>query len=404
LNRKIGILLLLCAAAAAAYGMRNRFASQTTGGIWLTAAAQRGDVEVSVLATGTIKPVRLVAVGAQVSGRLIQVPVRIGQLVKKGELIAEIDSLTQQNALKSAEASLGYAHAQREEKLVVLGYAQRALERQRAMLAHTAASRADFETAEQSVRQTTTQIAQLEAQIAQSEVSVATARVNLAYTRITAPIDGMVLAVMAQEGQTLNAAQTTPNVAVIGQVDVMTVKAEISEADVVRVKVGQPLYFTILGDPDRRFDGTVGSIDPAPDSVKNDSSFTSSSASSTSGTSSSSTSSSAIYYYCQFAVANPDGALRTYMTAQVVVVIGVVRDVIVIPSAAVMPGINGKPVTVRVVDGGGQTSIREVKVGLDNKVSAEIISGLAVGEKVVTGQGATEPSATPSRGGPPSPL
>lgn len=404
LKRKIVVLLLLLVAAASAYALRDALSVKPTSAGLLTTSAAVGDVEVTVLASGTVKPAKLVAVGAQVSGRVLSIPVRIGQVVRKGDLVAEIDSLTQQNTLRSAEAALASTRAQREEKAVILAYAELKLDRQRTMLAQTAGSRADFETAEQTVKQTRTQIAQLDAQIAQAEVSVETARVNLGYTRITAPIDGTVLSVTAQEGQTLNAAQTTPTVAVIGQVDVMTVKAEISEADVVRMKVGQPLHFTILGDPDRRFAARVESIDPAPESVKNDSSFTS--ASTTSSSSSSSTSSSAIYYFCQFDVPNPDGVLRTYMTAQVVVVIGVARGVVTVPSAAVTPAATGRPATVRVIDDAGRLASREVAVGLDNKVTAEIVSGLAAGERVVTGQQPTSTTATSAQsgGGPPPPM
>jgi macrolide-specific efflux system membrane fusion protein len=404
LNRKFILVLALVAAAGTAYALRDRLNPPSASATLVTAAAATGDVEVTVLASGTLKPARLVAVGAQVSGRVLSIPVAVGQAVKKGDLIAEIDSLTQQNTLSSAEAALANTRAQREEKAVILAYAELKLERQRTMLAQTAGSRADFETAEQTVKQTRTQIAQLDAQIAQAQVSVATARVNLGYTRITAPIDGTVLSVTAQEGQTLNAAQTTPTVAVLGQVDVMTVKAEISEADVVRVRVGQPLYFTILGDPDRRFAAKVESIDPAPESIKSDSSFASTSSTGSSSTTSS-TSSSAIYYYCQFSVPNPDGVLRTYMTAQVVVVLGQAKGVVTVPSAAVTPAAGDRPASVRVVDAAGQVAVRPVTVGLDNKVTAEIVSGLATGERVVTGQRlpATATAGRPG-GGPPPPM
>src|SRR3546814_1790453 len=97
----------------------------------------------------------------------------------------------------------------------------------------------------------------LEAQIVEAEVAVEIARVDLGYTKITAPIDGTVLAIVTQEGQTVNATQSAPTIIVIGQIDVMTVRAEISEADIVRVRPGQQVYFTILGDPDHRYEATL---------------------------------------------------------------------------------------------------------------------------------------------------
>src|SRR5690606_29502592 len=149
---------------------------------------------------------------------------------------------------------------------------------------------AEFESAEAEVKTTRAQIEALDASIIEAEVAVLTAEANLGYTQITAPIDGTVLAIVTQEGQTVNAAQSAPTIVIMGQLEVMTVKAEISEADIVKVKPGQPIYFTILSDPDRRYEATLASIEPAPESIRNDSSFSTSSS-----TTSASSTSSAIY-------------------------------------------------------------------------------------------------------------
>jgi len=365
----------------------------------MTATVVRGDLSETVLASGTLKPAKLVAVGAQVSGRVTKVAVTLGQKLKAGDLIAEIDSVTQQNALRTAQASLANVRAQKVEKQAVLRRDQFTLDRRKTMVSQKVVSQSDFEAAEADVASTQAQIDALDAQIISAQVAVETAQANLGYTRITAPIDGTVLAVVSQQGQTVNAAQSAPTIVILGQLDAMTVRAEISEADIVRVQPGQSVYFTILGDRGVRYDATLDSIEPAPESIKSDSSFSTSTTSSSSSTTTSS--SSAIYYNGIFNVPNPDGKLRTYMTAEVHIVLGQAKDVLTIPAIAL-----GKPAAdgtypVQVVDAAAKITTRNVTVGLNDKATAEIRSGLEAGERVVTGQLA--PGAASSSGRPPGP-
>lgn len=358
----------------------------------LSAPAAIGTVEETVLATGILKPARLVAVGAQASGRVTQIAVHLGQKVNKGDLVAQIDSITQNNALRTAQAALANVRAQKQEKEATLRLAEQTLARQSRLISQTAISRADFETAQADVAVTRAQIAALEAQIIEAEVAVSTAEANLGYTRITAPINGTVLSIVTQEGQTVNAAQSAPTIIILGDLETMTVRAEISEADVVKVHAGQQVDFNIIGEPDLRYQSVLEAIEPAPESIKSDSSF-SASASSASSASSSSTS-EAIYYNGVFHVPNPEGRLRTYMTAQVSIILGQAADVLTIPSAAL--GLRGKDglYTVQVLGADGQITPRQVEVGLNNRTLAEIRSGLSVGDRVVMGQIA--PGAAPA--------
>ncbi|CCD90740.1 putative accessory protein to ABC-type macrolide transport protein MacB [Bradyrhizobium sp. ORS 375] len=399
-------LFVTAALVLAALGLiASRYTSNPSANL-VTAPVTIGDIEQTVLATGTLKPVKLVAVGAQASGRLVALSVTLGQKVRAGDLIAEIDSLTQQNTLRTNEASLRSVRAQRDEKLATLALAEANLARQQTTLAQKASSRADYDSAEATVKQTQAQIAQLEAQIVEAEVAIETARVNLGYTRITAPIDGTVLSIATQQGQTVNAVQSAPTIVVLGQVETMTVRVEISEADVVRVRPGQNVYFTILGDPDRRYTATLGTIEPAPESVKSDSSFSSTTTTSSSSSSTSSSSSSAaIYYNGVFNVANPDGRLMTYMTAEVHILLGEARNVLTIPSSALGNANADGSYPVRVIDGAGTLQKRSVRIGLNNKIRAEVQSGLREGERVVISAASDGPKQTimpppPGAGGP----
>ncbi|MHC5305951.1 efflux RND transporter periplasmic adaptor subunit [Bartonella sp. LJL80] len=351
----------------------------TTQPTYMTSAVKRGNIEVSVLATGTVKPHRLVAVGARATGRIVSMKVQPGSIVKEGDLLAEIDPTTQQNDLKSKQAALANYRGKLAEQEAQLVLAKQNLTRQQTMIASHAVSRADFDDADAQVKIREAQIDQLKAQIVQAEVDVETAQVNLGYTRVTAPSDGTVLAAVVQEGQNVNAVQSAPTIVILGDLSVMTVRAEISEADIINVKPQQDLYFNVIGNPDRRYESRLEKIEPAPESIRNDISFNSSSSAS-----SSTSSSSAIYYNGTFDVPNDDGVLRTYMTAEVHIILGRAENALLIPADA-LNNVSGHKAVVNVLDKNGELHAKDIETGLNNKVMVEVLSGLDEGETVVTG-------------------
>ena len=364
----------------------------TTAPTYMTSKVKKGDIEVSVLANGTIKPHRLVAVGARATGRIVSMKVKPGSIVKQGDLLAEIDPTTQTNDLKSKEAALANYRGKLAEQEAQLVLAKQNMNRQQNMISSHAVSKADFDDADAQVKIRAAQIDQLKAQIVQAEVDVETAKVNLGYTRVTAPSDGTVLATVVQEGQNVNAVQSAPTIVILGDLSVMTVRAEISEADVINVKPGQDLYFNVLGNRTRRYESRLEKIEPAPESIRNDISFNSSSTAS-----SSSSTSQAIYYNGTFNVPNDDGVLRTYMTAEVHIILGRAEKVLLIPSDA-LNDVSGKKAVVNVLDKNGKLEARNIETGLNNKVMVEVISGLEEGETVVTGvSNGTMPSVSGSR-------
>ncbi len=364
----------------------------------ISSAVTIGDIEDSVLTSGILKPVKLVAVGAQVSGRITSLAVSLGQKVVSGELIAEIDSVTQKNDLQTAKAVLAQVVAQKQEKIATLKQVKSDFQRQKQMIKQRAISQADYESAEATVLTTQAQISALNAEIVGAQLAVETAEANLGYTRITAPIDGTVLALVSQEGQTVNAAQSAPTIVVLGELDVMTVRAEISEADIIKVHPGQDVYFTVLGDPDHQYNAVLESIEPAPESIVDDSSLNSGSSSA-----SSTTSTEAIYYNGLFNIPNPDGILRTYMTAEVHIVLNQAKGVLMIPASALGPKEQDGGHRVQVVDDLGNISIRSVDIGLNNKINVEIKSGLKEGERVSVSHTfkSSTSSSSKTRRGPP---
>jgi macrolide-specific efflux system membrane fusion protein len=360
---------------------------------YITAPAAVADIEQTVLASGTLQPFLLVDVGAQVSGQVKALKVALGDKVAKGQVIANIDPATQQNALLTAQATLEQQKAQRLSQEAIVAQDKLALARQSTTFAAEASSRQDLETAQTQLKSAQASLAATNALIKQATVAVNNAGVNLGYTQIVAPIDGVVVAIQTKQGQTVNAVQSAPTIVKLANLATMTVKAQISEADVVRVRPGQPVYFTILGEPDRRFYATLRAIEPAPDSIT----------SATTATASPS-STAAVYYNGLFDVANPDGVLRTSMTAQVYIVLASARQVLTVPSAALTPAGQGR-YTVRILtDPKKKPEVRAVTVGINNNVSAQILSGLKAGDKVIVGEGAAKeaPAKPPGApGGPP---
>ncbi|QLF92553.1 efflux RND transporter periplasmic adaptor subunit [Pseudomonas sp. ABC1] len=364
------------------------FPTSSTQGL-LTAEVVAQDIQRTVIATGTLEAFNQVSVGAQVSGRIESLKVDFGDEVKKGDLIAEIDSLTQQNDLKNARAALANVKAQRAAKQASRKQAQLAFERQRSMSVQNASSREDYETAEANLAMVKAEIDALDAQIEQAQMQVATAELNLGYTQITAPIDGTVVGVVVKEGQTVNSAQSAPTLVKLAQLGKMTVKAEISEADVVHVQPGLPVYFTTLGEPDKRREATLRAIEPAPDSINSESD----SSSSTTSTD------TAIYYNGVFDVPNEDGRLRISMTAEVNIVLDQAKAVPSIPVAALGSANRDGSYTVQVLRGDGRMEPRDIRTGLEDSLNVQVLEGLALGEKIVLGD-AAQGSSTQLRGGP----
>lgn len=353
-----------------------------------------GDVSETVLATGTLEARSLVSVGAQVSGIVKTINVNLGDSVKTGDVIAEIDSLDQENALKRAKAALLNIEAQKAAEQANLAKLQRALDRAAQLSEKGMVAQSDYDTAQASVDASEAQIKALDAQIETANLNVSSAELDLSRTKITAPSAGTIVAVTVDQGQTVNAAQTAPTIVKIADLDTMQIKAEISEADVTRVEAGQSVYFTILGDPDTKIEATLKSIEPAPTSIADDS---------TGATTSSDT---AIYYNGIFEVPNSDHRLRISMTAEVTIILDQAKGVLTIPSAALGTAKPDGSYTVKVYDSKtGTTSDREVKVGLNNKVMAQVLTGLSEGERVVTSGiatvslGATSGAASNAGGG-----
>ncbi|KRB72530.1 efflux RND transporter periplasmic adaptor subunit [Noviherbaspirillum sp. Root189] len=344
---------------------------------FISATAMVRDLEETVIASGTLQALKQVSVGAQVSGQLKSLKVALGDEVKAGQLVAEIDSTTQHHALRDAQASLAYVRAQRQAKAAQLRQAELAFKRQQNMYAQEASSRSDLEVAEATLETTRAEIAALDAQNAQSAVAVDKAQADLNYTRITAPMDGKVVAVLAQEGQTVNSAQAAPTIVKLAALDTITIKAQVSEADVTRVKVGQAVYFTILGAPDQRHHAVLRAVEPAPESLAQEA---------VPGAGPNVANGTAVYYNALFDAPNKDGKFRIGMTAEVHIILAKAQGAVTIPSAALVDADKAGAYQVRVINDAQKVALRPVRLGIDNGINAQVLEGLSAGERVVVGE------------------
>lgn len=351
----------------------------------ITVPVSIGNLEDTVLASGTFEAVEQVSVGAQVSGRVVALHVKLGDEVKAGQLVAEIDSLTQQNNLKNAQAGLTVAQARLEAERANLAKAKLEFERQERLRRSDASSKAEYEAAQANYKAIQANMKSLQAQVDQAKIDVDTAKLNLGYTQITSPIDGTVVAIVTKEGQTVNANQSAPTIIKVANLQTMTIKAEISEADVIRTRAGQRVYFTVLGKPDVRFEAILRQIEPAPESISNESV----SSSTTSATA------KAVYYNGLFDVENKEGIFRIDMTAEVNIVRDEAKDALIVPAAALQRDAQGS--YVRVLMSEGVSEKRRVTVGINNRISAQILDGVQKGDLIILGDSSLNTGSTEIR-------
>lgn len=423
--RSRGARAALAFSALLALGAGGYFGWKAWGGSseaasYTTAVAQRGDLEDAVTATGILQPRDYVDVGTQVSGQVKKLHVQIGNAVKQGQLLAEIDPTVYLSRVDANRAQLRTQQAQLTDRDAQLALAQQQLQRQENMMRENATTKDALQTSEAAVKSAKAQIGVVQAQLEQTRSTLRGDEASLNYTKIYAPMSGTVVSENAKQGQTLNANQSAPIVVRIADLSTMTVQSQVSEADVSKLRVGQDVYFATLGNQGKRWYGKLRQINPTPEVVNN-----------------------VVLYNALFDVANPDRALMTQMTAQVFFVVAQAKDAVLVPVSALRPvgaggGTGGERrrgggeksgersaeksadaksadskagaskgggrargaeggvdprarfasgrAIVRVVKPDGTIEPREVRVGVISRVSAQIVSGLEAGEQVVTGQ------------------
>jgi macrolide-specific efflux system membrane fusion protein len=392
--------------------------TSSSGPDYTTATVTRGDIEDSVTALGNLQPKNYVDVGAQATGQLKKLNVDIGDTVKSGQLLAEIDPQVQTAKVQTDQGNVANLQAQLTDRQAQYALAQANFERQQRLQAADATSKTDYDAAQQAMKSAAAQVSALRAQVAASQSQLNGDQVTLGYTKIYAPMPGTVVSVSIKQGQTINSVQQAPTILRIADLSLMTVWTQVSEADVPKLRVGMPAYFTTLGNPAKRWYGKLEQIQPTPTTTNN-----------------------VVLYTATFDVANPDQQLMTQMTAQVFFVTASAHNVVIVPVSALHQGHvhaggrtsnrtpnqgdgsaaqssqtpssqaprphkklpqGQKRYTILVMAADGSVQPRRIVVGVSNRVSAEVVSGLNPGETVVTGvkqTSTTTAAASASRSG-----
>ena len=358
-NKKTYIILASVAVLAlVAYFL---FGGEKQAGVtYGTAEVKVGDITNSVTATGTIEPVTSVTVGTQVSGKVAHLYVDYNSVVKKGQVIAELDKTNLMSELASAKANLSSAQSN-------LSYQQSHFSRYQILFNKGLISANDYE-------QTRLSYEQAQQQVRTARESVNKAATNLGYATITSPIDGVVLSKSVEEGQTVAASFNTPELFTIAQdLTNMQVIADIDEADIGEVKEGQRVTFTVDAYPDDVFSGVVKQVRQEA-----------------------TTESNVVTYQVVISAPNANLKLKPGLTANVTIFTKEVKNVLSVPSKALKFTPNEKMLT----DGqsiqdvpapnkvwtleDGVFKAHKVEVGLTNGITTEITSGLKAGQKIVT--------------------
>ena len=380
---KWGIALLAVAALAAGMWWWLKPKNEIN---YLTEPVVRTSIAQTVSATGEISAAQLVDVGAQASGQIKKLHVTLGQQVKKGDLIAEIDSTSQLNNLNTNKAKLDTYQAQLVSAEIALRSADKKYKREQALWQEDATSREALEDAQDAFAAAKASVAELKSSIRQTQIAINTAEADLGYTRITAPMDGTVVAIPVEEGQTVNANQTTPTIVQVADLSTMLNKMQIAEGDVNKVKAGMKLSFTTLSQPDNVREATLESIDPGLTTMSQGS-----------YTTSTDTTDSAIYYYARSLVPNEDNVLHIGMTTENTIIINQAEKVLAVPKLAVKQ--RGGKQYVRVLGENNQPQEKEITTGLSDNMNTEVKSGLGEGENVIISEAAAgETSDSVGRG------
>lgn len=333
------------------------------------------DMESLVLATGPIVATGLVDVGAQVNGQVKTVHVRLGDKVKKGQVLVEIDPQLQENALNKAKAGRDLLLAQQQARNKALKRAESVFSRQQTLLLADASAKRDLEQAEVELENARAEVSVLRSQIHLAQIEMDSAVANLGYTKIKAPADGEIIAIVTKEGQTIVSAQTSPTILIMGNMDRMTVKARISESDIVRVRVDQKVVFTVTGAPERSFESKILAVELLPESVVTDSKEL---------TKSDATSNVPVYYNAIFEVDNHDHLLKPLMTANIKIIQESVGQVMAIPIATLGEKQSASNLyEVRLLSAAREVVVKSVAIGLRNNTHVQVVSGLELGDNVI---------------------
>lgn len=344
---------------------------------YLTYEAKKQDITQSIEAIGEVYAKTQVDVGAQVSGQITKLHVKLGDHVNEGDLIAQIDKDKQQNDLDITKAQLESAKANLESKKIALDIATKQYQREQKLYAKKATSLENLENLKNTFYALRANVADLKAQTTQLEISLKNAQKDLAFTTITAPSKGEIINVAVEEGQTVNANQNTPSIVRLADLSEMEIRMQIAEADINKISVGKKVKFSILNEPDKKYEAVISSINPANTTISD-------ATSNTNLNSSSSASTNAVYYYARVFVKNDNNFLRIGMSTENEIAIKTENNTLVIPTLAIKSDTKGY--YVEILKANNISVKTPVKLGIKDSLNTQILDGINEGDLVIIGK------------------
>ncbi|MGM9490274.1 efflux RND transporter periplasmic adaptor subunit [Ideonella sp. YS5] len=354
---RIGLLAALVATGALAW---SALAPRTPPPPPPTGEAATADITQTVLAVGILQPRTKVDVGAQVSGQVQKIHVQLGQQVKKGELLVSLDPALAESDVAQADAAVAQQAALIDSTRASLSMARREAERQHRLLSGEATAAAETERADTDLARLEADLRGQTATLNRLQAELVQRRLRLGYTAITAPMDGTVVNLPVQEGQTVTAIQVTPVMVTLANLDEITVRARVPEADIGQVLPGQKASFVTLAGEAQRHQGRVRVIQPIPERAGN-----------------------AVFYNVLFEVTNRERRLLSDMTVQVSIETGRANKVLAIPMVALGARGDDGRYAVQVLGKDGKPEPRSIRTGLQDGARVQVFEGLKSGDKVL---------------------
>jgi macrolide-specific efflux system membrane fusion protein len=331
-----------------------------------TVTVQRGDLQQTVEAAGKLQLHKWADTYAQIGGQVKDVLVAIGDTVKADQVLVEIAPSQQPTKLESNRAQMARLQADLADQRAQLDFAQLQLQRQTQLKAQNATRQEAFESARMNAASASARVDAITAQIHELEANAKIDEDARQQTHVKAPMAGTVVSMAVRPGQMLAAAQPAAALLRIADLSEMTVAARVAENDVTRLRPGMAARFTTPGYPGKHWSGKLRQVIPIPADGSGEQG-------------------KEAFYTVLFEVRNPDQELMSGMTAQVQFVVAQARDALLLPAKGLGARDDDGLYNVNVLDASQHVSARKVKVGLQSGQQAEIVSGLAAGDKVLVG-------------------
>ena len=309
MKKTIIILIILASVIWGGYSVFNNGKHSEK---YMTDKIQRRTLTTVVEASGTIQPINKVDVGAQVSGKIVEMYVDYNSKVEKGQLLAQIDTSLFEAALNQSNANIMNAKASLAKASAKIEYDRKTYQRYQNLYNRNLVSKDDVESKKAQYLSDEAEVAAARASIAQAQANLGTAQANLGYTKIISPVNGTIISKDVEVGQTVASSYQTPTLFTVAEdLTKMQIETSVSEADIGKVKEGQDVEYTLDGYPDETFRGKVTQVRYSPKTESN-----------------------VVTYTVIIGVDNEDGKMMPGMTANVSIITNKREDVLTVPNRA----------------------------------------------------------------------